>query len=85
MIESWKILPRSNIPQFSYSEQDDPASPGEKVFHLNISDSGFMVPPAQPGSNGLKFLKSPDYFWSVMAQVESLFTSQRSLGALGTN
>ena len=87
-IESWKILPRPNAPQFSYSEQDDPANPGKKVFRLNISDSGFMVPPAQPGSNGIKFLKSPDYFRSVMARVESLFTSQRhlsglSLGALG--
>ncbi len=88
IIESWKILPRPNTPQFSYSEQDDAANPGKKVFRLNISDSGFMVPPAHPGSNGLKFLKSPDYFWSVMARVESLFTSQRhlsglSLGALG--
>ena len=88
-IESWKILPRPNAQQFSYSEQEDPANPGNKIYRLNILDSGFMVPPAQPeDGDGLKFLKSPDYFRLVMAQLESLFTRQRhlsglSLGALG--
>lgn len=88
-IESWKTLPRPNAQQFSYSEQQDPADPSRKIYRLNIMDSGYMVPPAQPTDlDSLKFLKSPDYFRLVMGQLEGQFTRQRhlsglSLGALG--
>jgi hypothetical protein len=88
-IQSWKILPRLNVQQLSYSEQDDPANPGKKIYRFNAPDSGYMVPPAQPGdSESLKFLKSPDFFRLVMAQLERLFKRQSylsalSLGALG--
>lgn len=96
-IESWKRLPRQNIQQFFYSEQDDPANPGKKLYRFNPLSSGFMVPPATPlllsqqqpsFVETLKFWKSPDYFRSVMGQLERQFMSPRylsalSLGALG--
>ena len=88
-IESWKTLPQPNEPQFSYSEKEDPANPGKKIYSFNALDSGFMIPPAQPGDDAsIKFLKSSDYFFSVMAQLEKLFKRQSylsslSLGALG--
>ena len=95
-IESWKILPRPNVQQFSYSEQDDPTNPGRKIYRFNPSESGYMVPPATPlllsqlpgFSDTLKFLKSPDFFRLVMAQLERQFRRQSylsalSLGALG--
>ena len=88
-LEGWKTLPRSNSQQFSYLEQDDPANPGKKIFRLDPLNSGFMVPPAQPNSSDiLLFIKSPDFFRLVMAQLERLFTrpsylSALSLGALG--
>src|SRR5215207_5651409 len=96
-IESWKTLPRLNLQQFSYSEQDDPKNPSKKIYRFNPLDSGNMVPPATPLllsqlpsiSERLKFLKSPDYFRLVMAQLERQFGSQSylsalSLGALGS-
>jgi hypothetical protein len=95
-IESWKIIPRPNSQQFSYLEQDDPANPGKKIYRFNSLDSGHMVPPATPlllsqlpsFSDTLKFLKSPEFFRFVMAQLERQFRSPRylsalSLGALG--
>ena len=88
-IESWKTLPRPNAQQFSYSEQDDPANPGKKIYRFNPLDSGYMIPPAQPSdSDSLKFLKSPDFFRLVMAHLERQFKRQSylsalSLGALG--
>jgi hypothetical protein len=88
-IESWKILPRSNAQQFAYSEQDDPANPGKKIYRFDAANSGFMVPPAQPSDpDVLKYLKSPEFFSSVMAQLERQYRSPSylsalSLGALG--
>ena len=88
-IESWKTIPRPNVQQFSYAEQNDPANPGKKIYQLNVSDSGYMIPPAQPTDpDSLKFLKSPDFFRFVMAQLERQFRRQSylsalSLGALG--
>ena len=36
-IESWKKLrlPQPNAQQFVYSEQDDPANPGKKIYSFN--------------------------------------------------
>jgi hypothetical protein len=88
-IESWKTLPSPNTAQFSYSEQDDPEHTGKKIYRFNSSDSGFMVPPAQPtDDDSLKFLKSPEFFRYVMSQLERQFKresylSALSLGALG--
>ena len=96
-IEVWKRLPRQNVQQFSYSEQDDPANPGKKIYRFNPLNSGYMVPPATPlllsqqqpsFTDTLKFWKSPDYFRLVMAQLERQFMipsylSALSLGALG--
>jgi hypothetical protein len=88
-IESWKKLPLPDQPQFSYSETEDPANPGKKLYNFNPINSGFMIPPAQPDDDAsLKFLKSSDYFFSVMAMLERLFYSESylstlSLGALG--
>ncbi len=88
-IESWKTLPRPDVSQFSYSEQDDTVDPGKKIYSFNVLNSGFMVPPPQPNDDiSLKFLKSQDYFLSVMSQLEKQFESPRylsalSLGALG--
>ena len=45
-IESWKSLPEPDIPQSFYSEQDDPNTTSKKVYRLDISQSGKMVPPA---------------------------------------
>jgi hypothetical protein len=89
-IESWKTLPQPNVPQFSYSEKEDPANPGKKLYSFNAVGSGFMIPPAQPDSDSsIKFLKSAVYFFSVMTQLERLFKRQSylsalSLGALGS-
>jgi|SRR5690349_15944141 hypothetical protein len=87
-IESWKVLPKPQVPQFSYSDQDDPANPGKKIYHLSIPDSGFMIPPGPADDLSIKFLKSQDYFFSVMSQLEKQFRNPRflivlSLGALG--
>jgi hypothetical protein len=88
-IENWKGLPRPEVPQFSYSEEDDPENPGMKQYLFNALDSGFMIPPPEPDDGeSLKFLKSHDYFYSIMFQLEKQFKSPRylsslSLGALG--
>lgn len=60
-----------------------------KIYHLNLLDSSFMKPPAQENDlYSLKFLKSPNYFFLVMAHLERLYETQKhlsghSLGALG--
>jgi hypothetical protein len=88
-IESWKILPRPNAQQFSYLDQDDPTNPGKIIYRFDPLSSGNQVPPAQPNdTESLKFLKSPDFFRLVMAQLERQFRNPRylsalSLGALG--
>jgi len=88
-IESWKTLPRPELPQYSYSEEDDPANPRKKIYRFNVLNSGFMVPPPQPNDDiSIKFLKSQNYFLSVMSQLEKQFKNPRylsalSLGALG--
>jgi hypothetical protein len=88
-IESWKTLPRPNTQQFAYSEEQDPANQVKKMYRLNILESGFMIPPAEPADDdSIKYLKSSVYFRSVMGQLEGQFKRQRhlaglSLGALG--
>ncbi len=87
-IESWKTIPRPTEPQFSYSEKEDPANPGKKIYTFNALGSGFMIPAQPDDGPSIKFLNSPDYFFSVMAQLERLFKRQSylsalSLGALG--
>jgi hypothetical protein len=42
-IGSWKVLRRPNAQQFAYSEQDDPANPGKKIYRFDAANSGFMV------------------------------------------
>ena len=98
-IESWKNLPFPSTPQFFYSEQDDPENPGKKIYRFNPKESGYMVPPAyllsdEEGeldtntNNFIKFLKTPNYFTSVMRYLESQFKNRTflnslSLGTLG--
>jgi hypothetical protein len=92
-IESWKTLPSTNTPQFVYSEQDDPNDPTKKIYRYSPSSSGFMIPPAYFISNGtdsekqdledlksLEFLKSSNYFSSVMRYLERQFKDPRKLG-----
>lgn len=100
-IEGWKTLPLTNTQQFFYSEQEDPKDPTKKIYLYNPSSSGFMIPPAYLISNGtdaekqdledlksLEFLKSSNYFSSVMRYLERQFKDPRklsffSLGELG--
>jgi hypothetical protein len=112
-IESWKSIPPSfegeefpkpedkyiDTHQFFYSEQEDPQNPGKKIYRLNISESGNMVPPPyvvpSPSKEDdlrflrfIKFVKSPEYFRNVMMSLERLFKNNTflatiSLGALG--
>jgi hypothetical protein len=82
------------VPQFVYTERDDPAKPGQKVMEYAADQSGFMVPPPDEqafvdllGAN-VVFLKSAGYFGSVMGPLARIFESPRylsslSLGALG--
>jgi hypothetical protein len=82
-IESWKTLPRPDEPQFSYSEIDDSSNPGKKLYKFDPRSSGFMIPPAEPRDDpSIKFLKSEDYFMSVMALLERQFKSPSYLSAL---
>jgi hypothetical protein len=90
-IESWKKLrlPQPNAQQFVYSEQDDPANPGKKIYRFNSLESGNMIPPWYPiEGERVKFFKTPDFFRSVMAPLDIIFDNARylntlSLGALG--
>jgi hypothetical protein len=100
-IESWKTLPMPTVQQFVYLEQDDPQNPGKKIYRMNEQESGYMIPPAYFISNGneseqqdlerlksLKFIKSSNYFTSIMRNLERQFSEPRylsslSLGALG--
>ena len=98
-IESWESLPEPDIPQFFYSEKDDPNSVDKKVYYLDLSKSGNMVPPAYLVPTGskdddiaffrrLKLLKNPEYFTYGMSRLERIFKNKMflstiSLGALG--
>ena len=91
-IETWKKLrlPQPDAQQFAYSEQDDPLNPGKKIYRFNSLDSGKMVLPWQSiEGDQIKFLKTPDFFRTVMARLSSIFDNPRylnalSLGALGS-
>lgn len=112
-IESWQVLPqpfedkefsedkqvRIDTLQFFYSEKDDQQNLQKKVYRLDISMSGNMVPPSYvvPSDNKdsdleflnfIRFIKSPEYFFNTMFRYERLFTntgflSSISLGTLG--
>jgi hypothetical protein len=93
-IAGWRAIPRAGVPQFVYTERDDPAKPGQKVMEYAADQSGFMVPPPDEqafvdllGAN-VVFLKSAGYFGSVMGPLARIFNSPRhlstlTLGALG--
>ena len=94
-IQSWKStsLPSPSIPQFAYSEKDDPANPGKKIFQLNPLETGNMVPlppfdPENEDNNVIDFMKTSEFFNNAMRHMASIFTNPRylaalSLGALG--
>ena len=93
----WTTLPPADAPQFAYAEQADPAEPEQLIFTYDPAGSGLAVPPATeeylsafPESDrpNLAFLKSPQFFRTVMRPQERMFRSSRylaslSLGALG--
>ncbi len=77
---SWKKLPPADIAQIVYSPAKNPS--GAVIFTKDVAASGNMVP-----STG-DWVKTPDYFASVMRQWETTYTSPSvlaslSLGALG--
>ncbi len=94
-IQSWKAtsLPSPSTPQFAYSEKDDPANPGKKIFQLNPLETGNMVPlppfdPENEDNNVIDFMKTSEFFSNAMRHMASIFTNPRylaalSLGALG--
>lgn len=92
-IQGWQPIPGPGVPQFVYTEQDDPTTPGMKIFKFAADQSGFMVPPGEStfvdlfGPNFV-FPKTPTYFRSVMGPLQRIFRSPRhlsslTLGALG--
>lgn len=94
-IKSWKAvsLPSNNIPQFVYSEKDDPANPGDKIYQLDPSETGNMVPlppydPENENNNTVDFVKTAEFLNNVMRSMANIYTNSRylsalSLGALG--
>jgi hypothetical protein len=93
----WSTLPSADAAHFVYAETPDPVKPGQKIFTYDPTASGFMVPPAtaeylsvflEDDRPGLAFLKTPQFFRTVMRPHERMFRSPRylaslSLGALG--
>lgn len=94
-IQSWRAtsLPSPSIPQFVYTERDDPDNQEKKLFQLNPLETGNMVPlppfdPVDDDNNVIDFMKSSEFFNNVMRHVANIFTNPRylatlSLGALG--
>jgi hypothetical protein len=94
-IQSWRAtsLPSPTIPQFVYTEKDDPENPGRKIFQLNPLETGNMIPlppfdPANEENNVVDFMKSSEFFSNVMRHTANIFSNPRylatlSLGALG--
>jgi hypothetical protein len=94
-IKSWKAvsLPSNNIPQFVYSEKDDPSNPGNKIYQLDPLETGNMVPlppydPKNEDNNSIDFQKTAEFLNNVMRPMTSIYTNTRylsalSLGALG--
>lgn len=93
----WATLPAADTAQFAYTARPGPVDPARRVFAYDPAASGFSVPPAteeylsifsanQRAANA--FLKSPQFFATVMRPHERIFRSPRylaslSLGALG--
>jgi hypothetical protein len=92
-IQGWQPIPGPGIPQFVYTEQDDPTTPGMKIWKFAADQSGFMVPAGEPSFADLfgpdfVFPKTAAYFRSVMGPLQRIFRSPRylsslTLGALG--
>jgi hypothetical protein len=87
--QSWKTpsLPLPNIPQFVYSEKNDPTNPGKKIFQFNALESGNMVPlpsfdPKDERNNIIDFTKSSEFFYNVMSSMAKIFSNPAVLGTL---
>ena len=84
--QSWKTpsLPLPNIPQFVYSEKNDPTNPGKKIFQFNALESGNMVPlpsfdPKDEHNNVIDFTKSSEFFYNVMRSMAKIFSNPQYL------
>ena len=87
----WTRLPPAETPQFAYAEQVDPAEPGTRTFTFDPTGSGFAIPPAteeylsvfpEDDRANLAFLKSAQFFRTVMRPHERIFRSSRYLASL---
>jgi hypothetical protein len=86
MIAPWEDLPAPATPQVVYQGQPDPDDPAQVVFVRDGAASGAAVP--NPSSDAERWVKSPEYFATVMQPLSQVFRQPRilasmSLGALG--
>lgn len=93
----WTSLPATAAPQFAYQEVTDPDPSRPKTYVYDPERSGFMVPPAtaeflsqfpEAQRAGLAFLKTDQFFATVMRPLEGTLRSanvmaQLTLGAYG--
>jgi len=94
--KGWATIPGPVSPQYAYKEIDDPNTPGNKVYHYDETQSGFMVPPAtddflaQLGDSAptFHFMKSNRFFTVIMRNLDRWLRRpnilmQLTLGAYG--
>jgi hypothetical protein len=86
---SWKTLPDAGAPQFAYREATDPSKPQQKIFALDPSSSGFMVPPPTKdfleqvgGAPFFRFNKTSRGLTTLMRNVAANLRNARVLSQL---